>query len=70
LEILAADPVSHYGAHIDELRAFAMVRGLMSLASEIRRMAMEDNMDAKKIFDSAEKQASIIYLEQIPLVAF
>ena len=56
LEILASNPISNTTAYLSEIKARASKRALVSLATEIKKVTIEDNLPTEEIMNLVEKK--------------
>ena len=56
LEILAANPISNTTAYLTEIKSKASKRALVTLATEIRKVTIEDDLPTEEIMNLVEKK--------------
>lgn len=56
LEILSANPISNTSAYVKEINDKAMKRHLLTLTTEIKRVTLEEDLDAHEVADMVEKK--------------
>jgi len=56
IEILAANPISNTTAYVQEIKDKAIKRHLLTLTTEIKRVALEEEMDGNDVVDLVEKK--------------
>ena len=56
LEILSANPISNTNAYISEIKAKSSKRALASLATEIKKVTIEDDLPAEDVMNLVEKK--------------
>ena len=56
LDILAANPLSNTHAYIEEIKAKAQKRALVTLATEIKKLTIEDDLPAEDVMDAVEQK--------------
>ncbi|KIM11547.1 MAG: DNA helicase [Sulfuricurvum sp. PC08-66] len=56
LEILAANPISNTTAYVKEIKDMGMKRNLITLATQIKQVTIEQNLDANEVADMVEKK--------------
>ncbi len=56
LDILSANPLSNTHAYIKEIKAKAQKRALVTLATEIKKLTIEDDLPADDVMDAVEKK--------------
>ena len=56
LDILAANPIADIGAYIEEIKDKALKRELLTLTTEIKRVALEEDLPANEVIDVVEKR--------------
>jgi replicative DNA helicase len=56
LDILSANPISNTNAYISEIKAKSSKRALASLATEIKKVTLEDDLPAEDVMNLVEKK--------------
>jgi len=56
LEILSANPISNTNAYISEIKAKSSKRALAALATEIKKVTIEDDLPAEDVMNLVEKK--------------
>jgi replicative DNA helicase len=56
LDILSANPLSNTHAYIKEIKAKAQKRALVTLATDIKKLTIEDDLPADDVMDAVEKK--------------
>jgi len=56
IDILSANAISNTMAYADEIKKFANKRAMISLATTIKKVTIEDNMDSGEIMNLVEKK--------------
>jgi len=56
LEILSANPITNTSAYIAEIKAKAAKRALATLATEIKKVTIEDDLPAEEVMNLVEKK--------------
>ena len=56
LELLSANPISNTAAYLSEIKAKASKRALATLATEIRKVTIEDDLPAEEVMNLVEKK--------------
>jgi len=56
LDILAANPISNTAAYLDEIKSKASKRALITLATQIKKVTMEDDLPTEEIMNLVEKK--------------
>jgi replicative DNA helicase len=56
LDILSANPISNTNAYISEIKAKSSKRALASLATEIKKVTIEDDLPAEDVMNLVEKK--------------
>ncbi|WP_456380940.1 replicative DNA helicase [Hydrogenimonas sp.] len=63
LDILSANPLSNTHAYIKEIKAKAQKRALVTLATEIKKLTIEDDLPAEDVMDAVEAKLYAITSE-------
>ncbi|WP_201352492.1 replicative DNA helicase [Hydrogenimonas urashimensis] len=63
LDILSANPLSNTHAYIKEIKAKAQKRALVTLATEIKKLTIEDDLPADDVMDAVEAKLYAITSE-------
>jgi len=63
LDILSANPLSNTHAYIKEIKAKAQKRALVTLATEIKKLTIEDDLPAEDVMDAVEQKLYAITSE-------
>jgi replicative DNA helicase len=63
LDILSANPLSNTHAYIEEIKAKAQKRALVTLATEIKKLTIEDDLPADDVMDAVEAKLYAITSE-------
>lgn len=63
LDILSANPLSNTNAYIKEIKAKAQKRALVTLATEIKKLTIEDDLPAVDVMDAVEQKLYAITSE-------
>jgi len=63
LDILSANPLSNTNAYIKEIKAKAQKRALVTLATEIKKLTIEDDLPAIDVMDAVEQKLYAITSE-------
>jgi len=56
VEVLSANPISDTNAYVAEIKALSSKRALVTLATEIKKLTIEDDLDATEVMDRVEKK--------------
>ena len=56
LDILASNPISNTDAYLDEIKARASKRALVTLATTIKKVTIEDDLPAEEVMNLVEKK--------------
>jgi replicative DNA helicase len=56
VDVLSANPISDTGSYIAEIKALSSKRALVTLATEIRKLTIEEELDAMEVMDRVEKK--------------
>ena len=65
VEVLSANPISDTNAYVAEIKALSSKRALLTLATEIKKLTIEDDLDATEVMDRVEKKLYQITQESI-----
>ncbi|WP_456434130.1 replicative DNA helicase [Nitratifractor sp.] len=63
--VLGANPISDTRAYIEEIKALSAKRSLVTLATEIRKLTVEEDLDATEVMDRVEQKLYEITQESI-----
>jgi len=56
IDILSANPITNTKAYLEEIKAKANKRSLVTLATEIKKVTIEDDLDATEVMNLVEKK--------------
>jgi len=56
VDVLSANPITNTRAYIEEIKAKANKRALVTLATEIKKVTIEDDLDADEVMNLVEKK--------------
>jgi len=56
LEVLSANPISNTKAYVGEIKAYSNKRSLVTLATEIKKLTIEEDLEAEQVMDRVEKK--------------
>ncbi len=56
VEVLSANPITNTKAYVQEIKAYANKRALIKLATEIKKLTIEDDLDAMEVMDRVEQK--------------
>ena len=56
LEVLSANPITNTKAYVQEIKAYSNKRALLKLATEIKKLTIEDDLDATEVMDRVEQK--------------
>jgi len=65
LEVLSANPITDTKAYVEEIKALSSKRALVSLATEIKKLTIEENLEAVEVMDRVEQKLYEITQESI-----
>ena len=65
LEVLSANPISDTNAYVAEIKSLSSKRALVTLATEIKKLTIEQNLDVTEVMDRVEKKLYQITQEGI-----
>ena len=65
VEVLSANPISDTNAYVEEIKALSSKRSLVTLATEIKKLTVEEDLDATEVMDRVEKKLYQITQESI-----
>ncbi|HHH20293.1 MAG TPA: replicative DNA helicase, partial [Nitratifractor sp.] len=54
IEVLSANPITNTKAYLSEIKAYSNKRSLITLATEIKKLTIEDDLDAIDVMDRVE----------------
>ncbi len=64
-EVLAANPITNTKAYVKEIKSYSNKRNLIKLATEIKKLTIEENLDTIDIMDRVEQKLFEITQESI-----
>ncbi|NKQ41618.1 MAG: replicative DNA helicase, partial [Sulfurovum sp.] len=56
IDILSSNPITNTKAYLEEIKAKANKRSLVTLATEIKKVTIEDNLEATDVMNLVEKK--------------
>ncbi len=56
LEVLSANPITNTKAYTQEIKAYSNKRALLTLATEIKKLTIEDDLEAIEVMDRVEQK--------------
>jgi len=56
LEVLSANPITNTKAYVQEIKAYAHKRSLITLATQIKKLTIEDDLDVIDVMDRVEQK--------------
>lgn len=56
MDLLVANPITNTAAYIEEIKAKSVKRSLVTLATEIKKVTIEDDMSSNEVMDLVEKK--------------
>ncbi|HGZ70506.1 MAG TPA: replicative DNA helicase, partial [Nitratifractor sp.] len=56
IEVLSANPITNTKAYLSEIKAYSNKRSLITLATEIKKLTIEDDLDAIDVMDRVEQK--------------
>lgn len=65
VDVLSANPISDTNAYVAEIKALSSKRSLVTLATEIKKLTIEEDLDATEVMDRVEKKLYQITQESI-----
>ncbi len=65
VEVLSANPITDTKAYIEEIKALATKRSLVTLATEIKKLTVEENLEATEVMDRVEQKLYEITQESV-----
>ncbi len=65
IEVLSANPITNTKAYVHEIKAYANKRALLQLASEIKKLTIEEDLEVDEVMDRVEKKLYAITQESI-----
>jgi len=65
LDLLSANPITNTSAYINEIKAKASKRALATLATEIKKVTIEDDLPAEEVMNLVEKKLYDSMLDEI-----
>ncbi len=65
VDVLSANPITDTSAYIEEIKALASKRSLVTLATEIKKLTIEDDMDSLEVMDRVEQKLYEITQESV-----
>ncbi len=65
VEVLSANPITDTKAYVEEIKALSSKRSLVSLATEIKKLTVEENLEATEVMDRVEQKLYEITQESV-----
>ena len=65
IEVLSANPITNTKAYVSEIKAYSNKRALVTLATEIKKLTIEDDLDAIDVMDRVEQKLYEITQESV-----
>jgi len=65
VEVLSANPITDTKAYIEEIKALAAKRSLVTLATEIKKLTIEESLEAMEVMDRVEQKLYEITQESV-----
>jgi replicative DNA helicase len=56
IEVLSANPITNTKAYIQEIKAYSNKRSLVTLATEIKKLTIEEDLEAEEVMDRVEQK--------------
>ena len=65
IEVLSSNPITNTKAYIQEIKAYSNKRALITLATEIKKLTIEDSLDVVDVMDRVEQKLYEITQESV-----
>ncbi|WP_292661619.1 replicative DNA helicase [Nitratifractor sp.] len=65
VEVLSANPITDTRSYVEEIKALASKRSLIGLATEIKHLTIEENLEAMEVMDRVEQKLYEITQESV-----
>ena len=65
VEVLSANPITDTKAYIEEIKALSSKRSLVTLATEIKKLTVEESLEAMEVMDRVEQKLYEITQESV-----
>ena len=65
VEVLSANPITDTKAYLEEIKALATKRSLVTLATEIKKLTVEESLEAVEVMDRVEQKLYEITQESV-----
>lgn len=65
IEVLSANPITNTKAYVKEIKAYSNKRSLLSLATEIKKLTIEDDLEVEEVMDRVEQKLYEITQESV-----
>lgn len=56
IEVLSANPITNTKAYVEEIKAYSNKRSLVTLATQIKKLTIEDDLDVVDVMDRVEQK--------------
>ena len=56
IEVLSANPITNTKAYVEEIKAYSNKRSLITLATEIKKLTIEEDLEAEQVMDRVEQK--------------
>jgi len=65
IEVLSANPITNTKAYVQEIKAYSNKRSLVTLATEIKKLTIEEDLAVEKVMDRVEQKLYEITLDSV-----
>jgi replicative DNA helicase len=56
IDVLSANPITNTKAYVEEIKAYSNKRSLITLATEIKKLTIEEDLEAEQVMDRVEQK--------------
>jgi replicative DNA helicase len=56
IDVLSANPITNTKAYVEEIKAYSNKRSLITLATEIKKLTIEENLETEQVMDRVEQK--------------
>jgi len=56
IEVLSSNPITNTKAYVEEIKAYSNKRALITLATQIKKLTIEDDLDVAEVMDRVEQK--------------
>ncbi len=65
IEVLSSNPITNTKAYVQEIKAYSNKRSLVTLATEIKKLTIEEDLEVEQVMDRVEQKLYEITLDSV-----